>query len=215
MEWSAAFSLLLLTACGRDQLSLPVAQAASSPAQVATEAQAISYPVPSHAQVDKPLLAKTMAELEHTTQDMYRTLPSQNCYAFMLHRPRAQRALAVQARLQQADRMSAALDSEIFSVDLMGDHANVLSLEFPLKPPAVRGYAQRVNAVVVEYLSAPEIQDYLCNAGFSEVKLSARDLNDGLTHLVWKATVTSEGLLRVNADGRRERLDELVSVTPE
>ena len=204
-----ACSLLLITACGRDELSLPVAHAAGSPSRVAAEAPP---PPPRRMPVAREIrVDSSYVDIRHTTEEIYRALPSQSCYAFMLRRPKAQRAAAVQARLTQADHMSAALDSDTFSVDLVGDHANVLSLEFPVVWPAVPNYAEKVSSVLVDYLSVPEIQDYLCNSGFAEVKLSAHGLNDGRSHLLWTAKVTSEGLIKTMANGKRQRLDELIT----
>jgi hypothetical protein len=203
-----ACSLLLITACGRDELSLQVAHAAGSPARMAAEAPVVPKRIP----VARALRVDTSyVDIRRTTEEIYRALPSQSCYAFMLRRPKVQQAAAVQARLQQADHMSAALDSDTFSVDLVGDHANVLSLEFPVVWPAVPNYAEKVSSVLVDYLSVPEIQDYLCNSGFAEVKLSAHGLNDGRSHLLWTAKVTSEGLIKTMANGKRQRLDELIS----
>jgi hypothetical protein len=91
--------------------------------------------------------------------------------------------------------MTAAFDP-LLTVDLIGDHANVLSLEFPADLPAEAPYAYRVSAVVEDYLSSPDITDYLCNAGFAEVRLAVKGMNDGLLHPMWKADVTSEGLIK-------------------
>ena len=90
--------------------------------------------------------------------------------------------------------MSAALASKM-TVDLVGDHANVLSLEFPVTWPASPAFAQRVSAIVEHYFSAAEVEDNLCNAGFAAVKLSLRGLNDQRLHQLWTARVTTEGLL--------------------
>jgi hypothetical protein len=84
----------------------------------------------------------------------------------------------------------------MLTVDLIGDHANILSLEFPADLPAEEPYAYRVSAVVEDYLSSPEITDYLCNSGFAEVRLAVKGMNDGLLHPIWKADVTSEGLIK-------------------
>ncbi len=213
---SAASLLLLITACDQGHLSLPVAQAAAeNPTQVADPAKPVSAPVPVPRRVALEKIDKRFLDIQRTTEEVYKSLPSQSCYGYMLRRPRAQRADAVQARLKQADQMSAALDSDIFNVDLEGDHANILALDFPVVWPAMPAYSAKVSSVIVDYLSVPEIQDYLCNSGFSEVKLSARDLNDGRSHLLWTAKVTSEGLIKLTADGKRERLGELISTTPE
>ncbi len=222
---SAASLLLLITACDQGHLSLPVAQAAAeSPAQVTEPAKPAAAPAPVSRRValdqrerleKLETIDKRFLDIQRTTEEVYKSLPSQSCYGYMLRRPRAQRADAVQARLKQADQMSAALDSDIFNVDLQGDHANILALDFPVVWPAMPTYSEKVSSVIVDYLSVPEIQDYLCNSGFSEVKLSARDLNDGRSHLLWTAKVTSEGLIKLTADGKRERLGELISNTTE
>ena len=93
--------------------------------------------------------------------------------------------------------MSAAFSSRIVTVDLLGDHANILSLQFPVAWPANPSYSSRISSVVEDYLSTPEIQDYLCNSGFAEVRLSARGLNDRRIHPIWTARMTSEGLIKV------------------
>ena len=124
---------------------------------------------------------------------------SKSCYEFMLMRPRDQRAVAVQARLRQADQMAAALDSRTFTVNLVGDHANILSLQFPVVWPAPQSYTDRVSTVIEDYFSVPDIQDYLCNSGFQQVRLIARGLNDKRLHPVWTAYVTSEGLVKLTA----------------
>src|SRR5271155_5533699 len=96
----------LFTACRQEQLSLPVAHA--------DEEQT------------KPVAD---AEIQSPPEEIYRSQPGDNCYLFMLRRPKDQRANAVQARLKQFDQMAAALDSRTFSVELVGDHANVISLQ--------------------------------------------------------------------------------------
>jgi hypothetical protein len=120
----------------------------------------------------------------------------QSCYAFMLRRPASQRAEAVQARLRHADRMTEAFDPSLLTVDVLGDHANILSLEFPVVWPDKLGYVSRVSSVVDGYFSSPDIKDYLCQSGFAEVRLSARGLNDEQSHPIWKAQVTTAGLLK-------------------
>jgi len=123
---------------------------------------------------------------------------AQSCYAFMRRRPRSQQADAVQARLRHADRMTSAFDPDLLTVDVLGDHANILSLEFPVVWPDKLDYVSRVSSVVDDYLSSPDIKDYLCQSGFAEVKLSARGLNDEQSHPVWTAQVTTAGLLKRN-----------------
>jgi hypothetical protein len=172
--------LLTLTACRQEQLSLPVTHAAvSEPAVLA--------PRPEGSQPE----------------------PGSSCYSFTLLRPKQQRALAVQARLRQADAMMAALNSHVITVDLVGDHANILSLQFPVRWPAPPSYAGRVSAVVERYFSSPEVEDDLCNSGFDQVRLQARGLNDRRIHPIWTARVTSEGLLKLGEDG-----EQLASVSP-
>jgi hypothetical protein len=166
--------LLMLTACRQEQLSLPVAHAASSEPTPPVE-------IPSFRQV------------------LRQPAPGDSCYSFILLRPKDQRATAVQARLKQADEMAAALDSRTISVDLVGDHANILSLQFPAVWPARPSYSERLSAIVEDYFSGEEVEDYLCNSGFDEVRLSARGLNDRRIHPIWTARVTSEGLLKTTA----------------
>jgi hypothetical protein len=162
--------LILLTGCQQDQLTLPVTHAATT--------------------VPQPEQATTRAAQPGDLK------PGSSCFAFIPLRPAAQRADAVQERLRQTDEMSAALDSKTVTVDLIGDHANVLSLEFPVNWPASPAYAQRVSAIVERYFSAAEVEDNLCNAGFAAVKLSLRGLNDQQLHHLWTARVTTEGLLK-------------------
>ncbi len=182
-----AFTALLwmLTACRQEQLSLPVTHAA------------VSQPQPPAAIAPPPQPSQAGPE------------PGSSCYSFTLLRPKDQRAVAVQARLKQADVMMAALDSRVIRVDLVGDHANILSLQFPVRWPAPPNYADRVSAVVEHYFSSPDVEDDLCNSGFDQVRLQARGLNDRRTHPIWTARVTSEGLLKLGADG-----EELAAVHP-
>jgi hypothetical protein len=139
-------------------------------------------------------------DMRRITNEIYEHAPPQYCYSFILRRPRSQRAGAVQARLEQADRMAAAFDPDLLTVDLIGDHANVLSLEIPVVWPA-QSYVDRVNSVVEGYFASVDIEDYMCIAGFAEVRLSARDVIDQRIHRIWTARVTSEGLLKSTADG--------------
>ena len=99
--------------------------------------------------------------------------------------------------------MSAALDSRTVTVDIIGDHANILSLQAPVQWPPPPAYADRLSAIIEDYFAAPEIADYMCNSGFAEVRLSALGLNDRRLHPLWTARVTSEGLLRVGSDGEQ------------
>jgi hypothetical protein len=133
--------------------------------------------------------------MQRITHELYKNAPPQYCYSFIRKRPRAQRADAVQARLAQADRMTAAFEPDLLSVDLIGDHANILSLEFPVAWPD-QSHVSQISSVVEEYFASVDIEDYLCGAGFAEVRLSARSLADQSVHPIWSARVTSEGLLK-------------------
>jgi hypothetical protein len=166
--------LWMLTACRQEQLSLPITHAA------------VSEPQPPAA-----IATSSTAGPE----------PGSSCYAFTLLRPKDQRAVAVQARLKQADAMVAALDSRVITVNLVGDHANILSLQFPVRWPAPPSYSDRVSAVVEKYFSSPDVEDDLCNSGFDQVRLQAWGLSDRRIHPIWTARVTSEGLLKLGADG--------------
>jgi hypothetical protein len=100
--------------------------------------------------------------------------------------------------------MVAALDSRTITVDLVGDHANILSLQFPVRWPAPASYSDRVSTIVEKYFSSPEVEDDLCNSGFDQVRLQARGLNDHRRiHPIWTARVTSEGLLKLGPDGEQ------------
>jgi hypothetical protein len=196
--------LSLSTACRQEQLSLPVAHAAGTQAPSGGDSLANAdsvLPGPS-----------SRAAMQPATVESYESLPSDSCYAFMLRRPKDQRATAVQARLKRFDQMAAALDSRTFRVDLVGDHANILSLQFPIVWPAISSYTDRVSAVIEDYFSSPDIEDYLCNSGFAEVKLSARGLNDRSIHPIWTARVTSAGLVKLTADGQQLAVEDLVSL---
>jgi len=173
--------LFLLTGCGQQQLSLPVTHAAVSPS-VDVSPPAAEPPPPTG--------------IQPSTDLIYDPAPRPTCYSYMRRRPAEQRATAVQARLRKTDQMTAAFGERIVTVDLLGDHANILSLQFPVVWPANPVYSSRVSSVVEEYLTTPNIQDYLCNAGFAEVRLSARGLNDGRVHPLWTARITTEGLVK-------------------
>lgn len=162
--------LFLLTGCRQDQLTLPV----------------------THAAVEQPQLVP--ATMSHARSGDLK--PGSSCFAFIPLRPKQQRADAVQERLRQTDEMAAALDANTVTVELIGDHANVLSLEFPVNWPAPPTYAQQVSSIVERYFSSSEVEDDLCNAGFAAVKLSLRGLNDQRLHQLWTARVTTEGLLK-------------------
>jgi hypothetical protein len=158
--------LCMLTACREEQISLPVTHASGSEvSRVPME------PAPAQPQ------------------------PSESCYSYILLRPREQRAAAVQARLNKADQMTKAFSARKVSVDLVGDHANVLSVRFPSAWPDA-SYTDRISAVIDEYFSSQEVEDYMCSSGFDEVRLSARGLRDGRIHPIWTAHVTSEGLVK-------------------
>ena len=122
--------------------------------------------------------------------------PAESCYSYILLRPKDQRATAVQARLRKTDQLAAAFGARKVSVDLLGDHANMLSLTFPVVWPVQQAYSDGISSVVEEYFSSPEVQDYMCNSGFDEVRLSARGQNDRRIHPIWTARVTSEGLVK-------------------
>jgi hypothetical protein len=177
--------LWMLAGCQQEQLSLPITHAAVSAPQSA-------------------IAIEPMPHLPHFEPE-----PGSSCYAFILLRPKDQRATAVQARLKQADAMVAGLDSRTITVDLVGDHANILSLQFPVRWPAPPAYAERVSAVVENYFSSPEVEDDLCNAGFDQVRLLARGVNDRRLHPIWTARVTSEGLLKLGDSG-----EELATLHP-
>lgn len=183
-----ALSALLctLTACGESQRSLPVIQAAVLASQNTAQTR-------NEARSPRQLFSR---QLESPSDLLEKKVPKQLCSPFIFKRPRSQRADAVQARLQQADRMTAAFDEELLTVDLIGDHANILSLEIPVAGAAEPSYVNRVSAVVEDYFSSADVQDYLCNSGFAEVRLSARGLDDGKLKPVWNAQVTSEGLIK-------------------
>jgi hypothetical protein len=167
--------LFMLTSCQQEQLSLPVTHAASTE-EIRSEIQRPAVPP-----ADQPP-------------------PIKNCYAYILRRPREQRAVAVQARLKKADLMRAAFSSRTLTVDLLGDHANILYLQFPVVWPYQGSYLDRIRSVVEDYFAEPDVQDYLCNAGFAEVRLAVRGINDRRLHPVWKARVTSEGLVKDGQD---------------
>ena len=50
-----------------------------------------------------------------------------------------------------------------------------------------RTYLNRIRSVVEDYFATPDVQDYMCNAGFAEVRLSARGMNDRRIHPLWTA----------------------------
>ena len=163
--------LFMLTSCQQEQLSLPITHAAST--------------------------QETRSEIQRPpVQPVDQPPPIENCYAYILLRPKDQRAMAVQARLKKADLMSAAFSARTVTVDLLGDHANILSLQFPVIWPYQASYLNRIESVVEEYFATPDVQDYMCNAGFAEVRLAVRGINDRRIHPIWTAHVTSEGLVK-------------------
>jgi hypothetical protein len=162
--------LFLLTSCQQEQLSLPITHAAST-------------------QEDR-------SEIQRTPEQVDQFSPSENCYSYILLRPKDQRAMAVQARLKKADQMAAAFGAQRVRVDLVGDHVNILSLEFPGVWPDQASYSHRISSVVEDYFATPEVQDYMCNAGFAEVRLSVRAIDDRRIHPIWTARITSEGLVK-------------------
>jgi hypothetical protein len=197
--------LFMLTACGQEKLSLPVAHAAGSqprPAGEIAPSPNFSFATPESDSGVRPRIS----------EETYEPASSESCYVYILLRPKEQRAAAVQARLKEADRMAAALDSRTFAVDLVGDHANILSLQFPVVWPAKPSYSAQIGSIVEDYFSSPEVQDDMCNSGFAEVRLSAWGLNDRRIHLIWKARITSEGLLKVTADGQQLAVADSVSL---
>jgi hypothetical protein len=179
--------LSMLTACKEEQRSLSIIHAASSSMEATSQK-------PSNS--DTPgSLQEPRIDMRRVTDEIYENAPPQYCYSFILKRPREQRASAVQARLEQADRMTAAFDPDLLTVDLIGDHANVLSLEFPVDWPA-QSYVSHVSSIVEQYFASVDIEDYMCGAGFAEVRLSAKGLISQRLHQIWTARVTSEGLLK-------------------
>jgi hypothetical protein len=74
---------------------------------------------------------------------------------------------------------------------------NILSLQFSAVRTANPEYARQVSSVVEDYVSAPSIRDYLCNAGFAEVRLSERSAIDGRVHSLWTARITTDGLVKI------------------
>jgi hypothetical protein len=180
-------TLLTLTACREEQPTLPTVHAASVPLQATGQKQSSpGFYGPLH---------KPGIDMRQITDELYKNAPPQYCYSFTRRRPSDQRASAVQARLEQADRMVAAFEPDFLTVDLIGDHANVLSLVFPVAWPDQSRVSQ-VSSVVEEYFAAVAIEDYVCGAGFAEVRLSARNAANQRIHPIWSARVTSEGLLK-------------------
>jgi hypothetical protein len=191
--------LLLLTACRQEQL-LPVAHAAGSEDDHIQQQEAPELGLLAHpASLAQPVPEVSQAPAaKHSSSRSPKPIRypglHDSCYAYILLRPKVQRASAVQARLSKADVIENAFGAQDMDVDLLGDHANIMSLQFPAAWPSY-AYASRVTSVIEEYFSNPDILDYMCDAGFAEVRLSARGLNDGKMHLLWTAKVTAEGLV--------------------
>jgi hypothetical protein len=179
--------LSMLVACRKEQRSLSIIHAASFSMQVTSQK-------PSNPDTPGPS-REPRIDMRRITDEIHENAPPQYCYSLILKRPRDQRATAVQARLEQADRMTAAFDPDLLTIDLIGDHANVLSLEFPVVWPA-QSYVSNVSSIVEEYFSSADIEDFMCGAGFAEVRLSARGLISQHLHRLWTARVTSEGLVK-------------------
>jgi hypothetical protein len=179
--------LLLLAGCRQEQL-LPVAHAAG------TEEFHKLAPA-SDEKLQDIVPAAPAARVRHgSVRAMLRPGLHDNCYAYMVTRPKSQRASAVQARLNKADAIEAAFSAQTVDVDLLGDHANIMALQFPVLWPS-EAYAKRVSSVIEDYFSNPDVLDYMCNAGFAQVRLSARGENDGRMHLLWAARITAMGLV--------------------
>jgi hypothetical protein len=191
--------LLLLTACQHQQI-LPVAHAAGS--------EEYHSPVQSEQTLEPTSLPQTPRvptdahrhHLRRAAKEMHRPGLHDSCYAYILLRPKVQRATAVQARLDKADAIEAAFGAQTVDVDLVGDHANIMALQFPAVWPDY-AYAARVSSIIEDYLSTPDVLDYMCNSGFAEVRLSARGSTDGKMHLLWTAKITAEGLVKTRHAG--------------
>jgi hypothetical protein len=104
--------------------------------------------------------------------------------------------IAVQVRLRHADRVTAAFNQKLPTVDIPGDRADILSLEFPVEWPATPAYVRRVSTVVDNYFPARDIKDHVCQSEFAEVTLSSGGMNDKKSLPVWRAEVTTNGLVK-------------------
>jgi hypothetical protein len=135
-------------------------------------------------------------DMQRITDELNKAAPPQYCYSFNRKRQRGQRADAAQALLAQADRMVAAFEPELLSVDLIGDHANILALEFSADWPDESRVSQ-VSSIVEGYLASVDIEGYMCGAGFAEVQLSARSMADQHIHTIWSARLTKRELAEV------------------
>ncbi len=70
---------------------------------------------------------------------------------FMERGPSNLRADAVQVRRRHAGRVTATFSQNLFTVEVPGDRADILSLEFPAESPAALAYVHRVSTVVDNY----------------------------------------------------------------
>ncbi len=127
LKFAAIVTLLTLTACREERPRLPVVQAAISTPEAPHQKRFSSD--------GSGLMNHFGIDMQRIKEDLYRNGPPQYCYSFIRNRPRQQRADAVQARLAQADRMTAAFEPDLLTVELVGDLANILSLEFPVAGP--------------------------------------------------------------------------------
>jgi len=82
------------------------------------------------------------------------------------------------------------------AVGVPGERADILSLEFPVEWPATPAYVRRVSTVVDNYFPARDIKDHVCQSQFVEVTLSSGGLNDKKSLPVWRAEVTTNGLVK-------------------
>ena len=82
------------------------------------------------------------------------------------------------------------------AVDVPGDRADILSGEFPVEWPATPAYVRRVSTVVDNYFPARDINDHVCQSEVVEVTLSSGGLNDKKSLPVWRAEVTTNGLVK-------------------
>ncbi len=132
--------LFMLTSCQQEQLSLPVTHAASTQE--------------AHSEIQRP-------RVEPVDQPP----PIKNCYAYILLRPRDQRAMAVQARLKKADVMSGSL---WFAHGHSRPARRPRQYPVPAVPCRMAGPAvlpDRIRSVVEDYFSTPDVEDYMCNRG--------------------------------------------------
>jgi hypothetical protein len=195
--------LVILTVCRPNQYLVPPGNAATGTTIKLPDENSSELKVAGSGLHSRP-------ESGSVSDQIHRPAREKSCYDFLRLRPREQRERAVQARLKQADRMTAAFEP-LLTVDLLGDHANILYLQFPAIWLNMPDYVRRASAVVDDYFSSSDIEDYLCQSGFAEVRLAARGLNDRRSHLIWRAQVTSEGLLRTGTDDDQTAVSTLPS----